>query len=340
MEQIIGIDLAKRVFQVHIVSTEGEKQANKMITREKLMTFIAQQPSSRIVMEACGSANYWSRQFKQYGHEVKQISPQYVAPFRMGNKNDRNDAVAIVEAASRPGMRYVPEKTVEQQDIQCLHRVRQRLMKNRTALINQVRGLGLEYGIAIPEGSHKIMASLPDALEDAENELTTLSRELFQEMLQELRESQQRIKALDVRLKQMSAQNEDTVRLESIPGIGPLGASALTVALGDSSDFQNGRHFASYLGLVPKEHSSGGKVRLLGITKRGDGYLRGLLIHGARSVVYRVANLPDEQCGGLQRWLKGIIVRSGINKAIVALANKNARIAWALVSQKTEYVFK
>ena len=150
MEQIIGIDLAKRVFQVHIVSTEGEKQANKMITREKLMTFIAQQPASRIVMEACGSANYWSRQFKQYGHEVKQISPQYVAPFRMGNKNDRNDAVAIVEAASRPGMRYVPEKTVEQQDIQCLHRVRQRLMKNRTALINQVRGPRIQIITATP----------------------------------------------------------------------------------------------------------------------------------------------------------------------------------------------
>lgn len=337
MEQIIGIDLAKRVFQVHIVSAQGENKVNKMITREKLMTFIAQQPSSRIVMEACGSANYWARQISNHGHEVKQISPQYVAPFRMGSKNDKNDAVAIVEADSRPGMRYVPEKSLEQQDIQCLHRVRQRLMKNRTALINQIRGLGLEYGIAMPEGAHKIMACLPDYLEDAENDLTTLSRQLFHEMLQELQASQRRIKELDVRLAHISQQNEDTLRLESMPGIGPLGASALTVALGDGSDFQNGRHFASYLGLVPKEHSSGGKIRLLGITKRGDGYLRGLLIHGARSVVYRVINLPDEQCNGLQRWLKGIITRSGVNKAVVALANKNARVAWALVNHKTEY---
>ncbi|MEL4482313.1 IS110 family transposase [Shewanella algae] len=340
MEQIIGIDLAKRVFQVNIVPAQGEKKANKMITREKLTAFIVQQPPFRIVMEACGSANYWSRQFRQYGHEVKQISPQYVAPFRMGSKNDKNDAAAIVEADSRPGMRYVPEKSIEQQDIQCLHRVRQRLMKNKTALINQIRGLGLEYGIAIPEGAHKIMAHLPEHLEDAENELTTLSRELFHEMLQELQDNQQRIKTLDLRLALISQQNEDTLRLKSIPGIGPLGASALTVALGDSADFQNGRHFASYLGLVPKEHSSGGKVRLLGITKRGDGYLRGLLIHGARSVVYRVINLPEERCGGLQRWLKGIIARSGVNKAVVALANKNARIAWALINQKTEYIVK
>jgi transposase len=337
VEQIIGIDLAKRVFQVHITSAQGENKINKMITREKLMAFIAQQPSSRIVMEACGSANYWARLFSKYGHEVKQISPQYVAPFRMGSKNDKNDAIAIVEADSRPGMRYVPEKSVEQQDIQCLHRVRQRLMKNKTALINQIRGLGLEYGIAMPEGAHKITACLPDYLEDAENELTTLSRQLFHEMLEELQSSQLRLKELDMRLVHISQQNEDMLRLESIPGIGPMGASALTVALGDSNDFQNGRHFASYLGLVPKEHSSGGKVRLLGITKRGDGYLRGLLIHGARSVVYRVINLPDEQCNGLQRWLKGIISRSGVNKAVVALANKNARVAWALVNQKTEY---
>ncbi|MEY8712033.1 IS110 family transposase [Mangrovibacter phragmitis] len=337
MEQIIGIDLAKRVFQVHVVSAHGENKANKMITREKMLAFIAQQPPSRIVMEACGSANYWTRQFSDHGHEVKQISPQYVAPFRMGNKNDKNDAAAIVEADSRPGMRYVPEKSLEQQDIQCLHRVRQRLMKNKTALINQIRGLGLEYGISMPEGAHKIMACLPDYLEDTENDLTTLSRQLFHEMLQELQSSQQRIKDLDVRLTHISQQNEDTLRLESIPGIGPIGASALTVALGDSNDFQNGRHFASYLGLVPGEHSSGGKVRLLGITKRGDGYLRGLLIYGARSVVYRVINLPDEQCNSLQRWLKGLITRSGVNKAVVALANKNARVAWALVNQKTEY---
>ncbi len=203
MEQIIGIDLAKRVFQVHIVSLQGEKKANKIITRKKLMLFIA----SRIVMEACGSANYWARQFSQYGHEVKQVSPQYVAPFRMGSKNDKNDkndAIAIVEADSRPGMRYVSEKSVKQQDIQCLHRVRQRLMKNRTALINQIRGLGLEYSIAMLEGAHKIMACMPEYLEDAKNELTTLSRQLFHEMLQELQSCQQRVKELDVRLAHIS----------------------------------------------------------------------------------------------------------------------------------------
>ncbi|QHP53817.1 IS110 family transposase [Pectobacterium carotovorum subsp. carotovorum] len=340
MEQIIGIDLAKRVFQVHVASFSGQTHINKMISRDKLPAFIAQQPPSLIVTEACGSANFWARKCLQYGHEVKQISPQYVSPFRMGNKNDKNDAIAIVEAACRSGMRYVPGKSIRQQDMQCLHRVRQRLMKNRTALINQIRGLALEYGIAMPEGAHKVTSCLPGYLEDAENELTTLSRELFQEMLLELQDSQQRIKTLDVRLKQMNAQNEDTLRLENIPGVGSLGASALTIALGDSKDFNNGRHFASYLGLVPGEHSSGGKTRLQGITKRGDGYLRGLLIHGARSVVYRTVNLPDERCSHLQRWLKGIIARCGVNKAVVALANKNARIAWALVNQKTDYITK
>ncbi|PQQ41457.1 IS110 family transposase [Photorhabdus luminescens] len=337
MEQVIGIDLAKRVFQLHIASPLGKMIKNTVVTRDKLMTFIAQQPPSKIVMEACGNANYWSRQFKRFGHEVKQISPQYVAPFRMGSKNDKNDAVAIVEADSRPGMRYVPEKTQKQQDIQCLHRVRQRLMKNRTALINQIRGLGLEYGIAIPESAHKVEQCLPEHLENAENDLTPLSRELFQELLLELKEQQQRLKILDKRLNPLNAREEDIRRLLTLPGIGPLGASALMIALGESTDFKNGRHFASYLGLVPREHSSGGKVRLLGITKRGDGYLRGILIHGARSVVYRVQKIPDEQCNRLQRWLKGVIARSGPNKAAVALANKNARIAWTLVSQQSSY---
>ncbi|WP_408646947.1 IS110 family transposase [Xenorhabdus lircayensis] len=194
MEQVIGIDLAKRVFQVHITSPLGKLIKNTVVSRDKLSTFIAQQPPSKIVMEACGSANYWSRQFKRFGHEVKQISPQYVAPFRMGSKND---AMAIVEADSRPGMRYVPEKTQAQQDIQCLHRVRQRLMKNRTALINQIRGLGLEYGIAIPESARKVEQCLPDHLENAENDLTPMSRELFQELLFELKEQQQRLMELN-----------------------------------------------------------------------------------------------------------------------------------------------
>ncbi|OTA15894.1 transposase [Xenorhabdus beddingii] len=338
MEQIIGIDLAKRVFQLHIASPLGKMIKNTVVSRDKLTAFIAQQPPSKIVMEACGSANYWSRQFKRLGHEVKQISPQYVAPFRMGSKNDKNDAIAIVEADSRPGMRYVPEKTIEQQDIQCLHRVRQRLMKNRIALINQIRGLGLEYGIAIPESAHKVEQCLPDHLENAENELTVLSRQLFQELLFELNDLQQRLNELDKRLNHLNTQHEDIRRLLTLPGVGPLGASVLMITLGDGKDFKNGRHFASYLGLVPKEHSSGGKVRQLGISKRGNSYLRGILIHGARSVVYRLNKRPDEQCNELQRWLKGLIERSGVNKAVVALANKNARIAWALVNQQSVYL--
>ncbi|SFO00696.1 IS110 family transposase [Xenorhabdus japonica] len=274
MEQVIGIDLAKRVFQLHIASPLGKMIKNTVVSRDKLTAFIAQQPPSKIVMEACGSANYWSRQFKRFGHEVKQISSQYVAPFRMGSKNDKNDAMALVEADSRPGILYVPEKTQAQQDIQCLHRVRQRLMKNRTVLINQIRGLGLEYSIAIPESAHKVEQCLPDHLENAENDLTQMSRELFQELLFELKEQQQRLMKLNKRLDHLNTQQEDIGRLLTLPGIGPLGASALMVVLGDSNDFKNGRHFASYLGLIPREHSRGGKVRLLGITKRGDSYSR------------------------------------------------------------------
>nr|WP_246550322.1 IS110 family transposase [Photorhabdus caribbeanensis] len=197
-------------------------------------------------------------------------------------------------------------------------------MKNRTALINQIRGLGLEYGIAIPESAHKVEQCLLEHLENVENDLTPMNRELFQELLFELKEQQLRLEVLDKRLDHLNGQQEDIGRLLTLPGIGPLGASALMVALGDSMDFKNGRRFASYLGLVPREHSSGGKVRLLGITKRGDGYLRRILIQGARSVVYRVQKIPDEQCNGLQLWLKGVIARSGINKVAVALANKNA----------------
>ncbi|OKO98583.1 IS110 family transposase [Xenorhabdus eapokensis] len=235
-------------------------------------------------------------------------------------------------------MRYVPDKTIEQQDIQCLHRGRQRVMKNRTALINQIRGLGMEYGIAMPESARKVEQCLPEHLENAENELTVLSRQLFQELLFELKDLQQHLKALDKRLDHLNTQNEDIRRLLTLPGIRPLGASALKIALGDSQEFKNGRHFASYLGLVPKEHSSGGQIHPLGINKRGDAYLRGILIHGARSVVYQLSKRPDEQCNELQRWLKGLIERSGINKAVVALLNKNARIAWALVNQQSVYI--
>jgi len=288
-------------------------------------------------MEACGTANYWSRQFEQLGHEVRQISPQYVARFRIGNKNDKNDAIAISEAFSRPDMRFVPIKNIEQQDRQCLHRVRQRLVKNRTAIVNQIHGLAAEYGINLSEGKHKMLCEVQDALEDGGNELSPIFRELLQELYLEFKDIDLKIQKLSARISQLNGVSETTQKLLTIPGVGPLSASVLGIELGDGACFKNGRNFSSYLGLVPKERSSGGKVRLLGITKRGDSYLRGLLIHGARAVVYRVKELPSERCDKLQIWLKKIISQSGVNKAIVTLANKNARMAWAIVKTGESY---
>lgn len=288
-------------------------------------------------MEACGTANYWSRQFEQLGHEVRQISPQYVARFRIGNKKDKNDDIAISEAFSRPDMRFVPIKNIEQQDRQCLHRVRQRLVKNRTAIVNQIHGLAAEYGIDLSEGKHKILCEVQDALEDGGNELSLIFRELLQELYLEFKDVDLKIQKLSARISQLNSVSETTQKLLTIPGVGPLSASVLGLELGDGACFKNGRHFSSYLGLVPKERSSGGKVRLLGMTKRGDSYLRGLLIHGARAVVYRVKELPSERCDKLQIWLKKIINQSGVNKAIVALANKNARMAWAIVKTEESY---
>lgn len=337
MKQIIAIDLAKRVFQIHIPASGESPVINKVLSRNKLLAYIANQPQSIVVMEACGTANYWSRQFEQLGHESRQISPQYVARFRIGNKNDKNDAIAISEAFSRPDMRFVPIKNIEQQDRQCLHRVRQRLVKNRTAIVNQIHGLAAEYGIDLSEGKHKMLCEVQDALEDGGNELSPIFRELLQELYLEFKDVDLKIQKLSARISQLNSVSETTQKLLTIPGVGPLSASVLGIELGDGACFKNGRHFSSYLGLVPKEHSSGGKVRLLGITKRGDSYLRGLLIHGARAVVYRVKELPSERCDKLQIWLKKIISQSGVNKAIVALANKNARMAWAIVKTGESY---
>lgn len=337
MKQVIAIDLAKRVFQIHIPTSDNRPALNKVLTRNKLLAFIANQPESIIVMEACGTANYWCNQFAQFGHEVRQISPQYVARFRIGNKNDRNDAIAISEAFSRPDMRFVPIKKIEQQDRQCLHRVRQRLVKNRTAIINQIHGLAAEYGMALSEGKHKMLSEILDELEDGSNGLSPIFRELLQELYLEFKDIDLKVKKLSSQITQLNSISETAQKLLTIPGVGPLSASVLGIELGDGACFKNGRHFSSYLGLVPNERSSGGKVRLLGITKRGDSYLRGLLIHGARAVVYRVSKLPLEQCDRLQSWLKKLITQNGVNKAIVALANKNARMAWAIVKTGEAY---
>lgn len=330
---LVGIDIAKNVFQVHGVDQAGKAVIKKSLRRSELRSFIAQLPVCTIAMEACGGAHYWARQFQALGHTVKLISPQFVKPFVKTNKNDAHDAQAITEAASRPDMRFVPIKNREQQDIQSVHRIRSRLIAERTALVNQMRGLLAEYGEVMPQGVAKLRKRLPEILEDITNELTSVIRQLCAELYEELLTLEKRIAEYDKKIKQILAANPVCRKLATIEGIGPLGATILLTALSDPKLFKNGRHFAAFLGLVPKQHSSGGRQRLLSISKRGDTYIRNLLVHGSRSVLQRVARKKD----GRSRWLMQLNERRGYNRTCVALANKNARIAWAIVVNDTQY---
>ena len=330
---LLGIDLAKNVFQLHGIDKKGKPLMRKQLKREHLLSFIANTPPCIIAMEACGSAHYWGRQFEKLGHIVKLISPQYVKPFVKGNKNDRNDAQAITEAASRANQFFVPIKGVAQQDIQNIHRVRQRLLTQRTALSNQIRGLLAEYGIVIAKGFSTLKKRLPQILEDAENELTADSREVFFELQEEFMALDKRVLLYDHKLKQLFKTNKNCQRIANIEGIGPIVATAILSRLVNPRQFKNGRHFSAFLGLVPGHVSSGGKRQLLGISKRGDVYVRTMLIHGARSAVIAASKKTDSR----SLWLQEIEARRGINRASVALANKNARIIWSLVAHQQEY---
>jgi transposase len=290
-------------------------------------------PQCTIAMEACGGSNYWARVFQRNGHTVKLISPQFVKPFVKTNKNDANDAEAIVEAASRPSMHFVPIKQVEQQDIQSLHRVRSRVIKNRTALINDIRGLNLEYGIAIPLGALKVRSHLRSIIDNQKNELTSSSRELMQELYDELVEMEARLKKLEKKIKLICKENDPCRRILNIPGVGELTATAIIAAVPNANEFKNGRHMSAWLGLIPRQSSSGNKQVLLGISKRGDRYLRTLLIHGARSALCRCKNTE----GKYGEWLVDKKASLSLNKAAVALANKNARIIWALLKTGKEF---
>jgi len=329
----IGIDLAKNVFQLHGADARGKMVFTKRLSRAQLLPFLAAMRPCVIGIEACSGANYWARQFAELGHDVRQISPQFVKPYVKSNKNDYNDAQAICEAVSRPQMRFVPAKSIEQQDLQALHRVRVRLIRNRTALVNQTRGLLREYGVFLPVGIRRLRAQLPEVLEDAENELTALTREIIAEQMQQLRELDQRIAQYDRRIDQCFRASKLCQRLSSVAGVGPIAATALVAAIGDAHYFKNGRHLAAWLGLVPRQHSSGDRHRLMGISKRGDTYLRTLLIHGARSIMRRCDNRTDPR----GQWMREIKDRRGFNRACVALANKNARILWALMAHDDTY---
>ena len=329
---IIGIDLAKTVFQLHGVDKKGNIVLRKRLTRKKLLPFIMQLPACQILMEACGSAHYWARSFIELGHEVKLISPQYVKPFVKGNKTDRNDSEAIVEAGIRPSMRFVPIKSLEQHDIQSLHRIREQFIARRTGMGNQIRGLLAEYGITVKQGIHNLRQTLPSILEDGENKLTIPMRGYFHELYEDLKHLDTKISYFDNELKRINQSNKICQRLNKIEGVGPMTATAI-LALGDLRVFKNGRHLSAFLGLVPKQFSSGNKQRLGRISKRGNSYFRKLLIQGAQSVTRHIKNKTDPK----SLWLKRLIERRGKNRACCALANKNARTIWVIATKGISY---
>jgi len=332
----IGLDIAKSVFHLVWMSSTGRVLKRKQLSRKKVAEYFANIEASIVVMEACGSTHYWSRVITRCGHEVKAIAPQFVTAYRKGNKNDYNDAEAIAEAAQRNNMRFMPLKSLEQQDIQMLHRIRERLVKNRTALSNQIRGLLAEYGLVMPKGINHLKAHLPRFLEDASNELSVSARRYFLGLSEELDEVTVQIKSVDSEILGINKQNKVCQRLSTMTGIGPIVATAFYAAIGDGKAFNSGRHVSAWLGVVPRQHSTGGKPTLLGISKRGNTYLRTQLINGARAALRLCENRTDP----VSLWAKQLKERSNYNNATVALANKMARMAWAMLHYQEDYKFK
>jgi transposase len=330
---VLGIDLAKQVFHAVAMDDTGTIAWRKRVARSGLMPLIAQLPSVVIGMEACGGAHYWARRFREHGHVVKLMAPQFVKPYVKSNKHDMADADASGEAVTRPTMRFVPIKELAQQDFQALHRVRERLVKARTALINEIRGLLSAYGIVLPQGVTKFRQGLLPVLEQERGKLTALGRAIFEQLSAEWRALEERLAYYNKQLESICQAHPVCQRLLTIPGIGPLTATALVAAVNDATHFKNGRQLAAWLGLVPRQHSTGGRPHLLGISTRGDGYLRQLLVHGARATLRWTKLKQDRR----SQWVHALMARRGTNRAVVALANKNARIAWVLLTTDQVY---
>lgn len=329
----IGIDLAKAVFQVHGVDAHGKAVVRKQLRRAQVAAFFAQLPPCVVGMEACGGAHFWARKLAGFGHTVKLIAPQFVKPYVKTNKNDVADAEAICEAVGRPNMRFVPVKNTDQQTLLALHRARAGFVIERTAQANQVRGILAEFGLIMPIGVRSFAQKLPEILEDADNSLSVAARALIARLFQHFRVLDCQAKELEAEINDWHRLDEASQRLQAIPGIGPITASALVASVGDAKAFHNGRQFAAWLGLVPRQSSTGGKAKLLGISKRGDTYLRTLLIHGARAVLRHSQRRPALSDG----WLVRLAMRRNANIATVALANKNARVVWALLAHGRKF---
>jgi len=329
----VGIDLGKTVFNLVGLSVQGEVVVRKKFSRKQLLHFTANLRVGLIGMEACGGAHFLGRALREQGHDVRLMPAQYVRPYVKTNKNDYIDAEAIAEAVRRPRMRFVPIKTDEQLDMQSLHRVREGWVGRRTAVINQLRGLLLERGITVRKGRRHIEDALPGILEDADNKLSAALRLLLFQLCSEMRHLQSQIDEADAVILRMASEDEACQRLDEVPGIGPVIATATISAIGNGAAFKKGRGFAAWLGLVPGEYSTGGKQKLLGISKRGNSYLRRLFVHGAHAVMQQRA----KQSSGLRQWLEQLSARVHRNVAVVALANKLARIAWAVLAKGERY---
>ena len=327
-----GLDLAKRVFQLHWVDVASGEVHRKTLSRPQVSAFFARAPRGVVAMEACGSAHYWGRLLQTLGHEVKLIAAQFVRPFVKTNKTDAADAQAIWEAAQRPEMRFVALKSEEQQAVLSLHRLREQWVKVRTLQANQIRGLLYEFGIVVPLGWRTLLKAATEQLtEPTGTVVPVLLRDELLEQLEALRAATARIVALEKQLASWQRAEPECQRIMAIPGVGPITATAVVASVADARQFRSGREFAAYLGLVPRQAGTGGRVKLLGISKRGDTYLRTLLIHGARSVL--LSHSRKRRDGPVPTWLDGLLQRRPSNVVVVALANKMARTIWALLAQ-------
>jgi transposase len=329
----IGLDIAKSVFHLVGADTRGKQVLKKRLKRSQVMEYFVNLPPCVVGIEACGGAQYWARQLRGLGHEARLINAKYVKRFLRGNKNDYHDAAALCEAVVHPETPVVAVKTPEQQDLQALHRLRSGAIKQRSALVNRARGLLAEYGIVMPKGVGTFRGRVPQLLEEAENGLSGLFRELLAQLYAQVRALDELLVDYDKRLAHLARTDEACQRLDEVPGFGAVVATAMLATVGDGQAYRNGRHLSASFGLVPRQHGTGGKTRLLGISKRGDKYLRALVIHGARAVVHHAQHKDDP----LSRWINRIRCESGTNVAAVALANKLVRIAWVILCRGERY---
>ena len=329
----IGIDLAKTRFNLAGANRHGKIVLRKQLSRGKLLSFMAQHPPCLIGLEACSGAHYWAREFEKLGHQVRIIAVKFIEPYRRGSKNDNNDAEAICEAVSRPNIWFVPVKSADQQAALCVHRVRQGVVRDRTAWVNRLRGLLAEFGIVLPKERYAVQSAVPAIVGDPDNGLPELARQMIHDLWLSIQRANEQVLEYDRALGRLAREDETAKRLLTIPGVGEQIATGVVASVPDPRLFRNSRQFAAWLGLVPRQYTTGGKIRLGRITKRGDKYLRMCLVHGARAVIAKLGDKQDH----VSCWIRGVIERRGYLRAVVALAARNARLIWTLMMKRENY---